>query len=108
MERNKIFEELQKFSKIQENQMRSDVVYRKLHSAFVKKMGEKNKVLALIATDGTCFYTGSISKIMEDFISSGKTLSPSSICLDFLKVFQSMRKQTGPKKRRIQEEFELA
>jgi hypothetical protein len=108
MEKLKIYEELQKFLIVQERQMRSDVVYRKLHSTFVQKMANKNKVLALISTDGTCFYQGSISSIMDAFIASGKALSPSSICLDFPKVFRSLRKKSGNKKRRIQEEIEFA
>ncbi len=108
MEKLKIYEELQKFLIVQEQQMRSDFIYRKLHSTFVQKMAKKNKVLALIATDGSCFHQGSISSIMEQFIASGKLLSPSSICLDFQKVFRSIRKQTGHKKRRIQEKIEFA
>jgi hypothetical protein len=107
MEKLKIYENLQRFKKIQDDKVNSDPIYRVLHQTFQRKMAEKHKILALICTDGTCFVQGSIAKIMDDFIASGKDLSPSSICLDYSTVFRSIRK-TGNKKRRIEKEVEFA
>lgn len=95
-----IFKKLQEFVKIQETKCASDNVYKRMHSAMIRKLQDEQKILILITEDGDCFYKGSVHRILDDFIMSNKSLSPSSICLDFQKLFGVVHSKSGAKRKR--------